>query len=280
MERKGEGRSVLITGCSSGIGRVTAEVLRGRGYRVFASARKEADVAALRGEGFEAVRLDLTDPESIREAVDWVLAQTGGTLDALFNNGAYGQPGAVEDLTLAALREQFETNLFGTHELTRRVIPVMRRQGHGRIIQNSSVLGFVALAYRGAYVASKHALEGLSDALRLELRGSGIQVVLVEPGPIVTRFRRNAYEAFCRHVEAGSSVHGENYARMNAKRLASREEDEPFVLPPEAVARVVVRALESRRPALRYRVTFPTRLFAGLKRLLPGRLLDALLVRV
>jgi len=189
---EGRGRSILISGCSSGIGRCVARGLRARGYRVFATARQAADVASLQAEGFEACGLDLADSASIHAAVATVLAATGGTLYALFNNGAYGQPGAVEDLGRGILRRQFESNVFGGLELTNLIIPVMRRQGYGRIIQNSSVLGFVAMSYRGAYNASKYAIEGLTDTLRLELAGSGIEVVLIEPGPISSRFRHNA----------------------------------------------------------------------------------------
>ncbi|MBF0585244.1 MAG: SDR family NAD(P)-dependent oxidoreductase, partial [Magnetococcales bacterium] len=191
-------QTILITGCSSGIGQCVAHGLKQRGYRVFATARQLKDVERLQQDGFETCQLDLDDSDSIRNAVEWVLTQTGGTLYALFNNGAYGQPGAVEDISRAALRAQFETNLFGTHELTSLLLPVMRRQGYGRVLQNSSVLGFVALPYRGAYVASKFALEGLTDTLRLEWRNSGIHFSLIEPGPIQTAFRQNATRAFHR----------------------------------------------------------------------------------
>ena len=268
--------TVLVTGCSSGIGRCIAEGLHARGHRVFASARKAADVDALRAAGLEAVELDLDSSTSIHRAVDAVLERTGGRLDALFNNGAYGQPGAVEDLSRDALRAQFETNLFGWVELTNRVLPVMRAQGHGRIVQNSSVLGLVALAYRGAYVASKFALEGLTDTLRLELRGSGIHVSLIEPGPIESRFRANAWEAFRRHIDAGHSVHREAYAAL-AARLRKEGHAAPFTLPPEAVLGRVIHALESPRPRARYYVTFPTRLFGTLRRILPTRALDRIL---
>ncbi|MEL6479621.1 MAG: SDR family NAD(P)-dependent oxidoreductase, partial [Pseudomonadota bacterium] len=175
-------RSILITGCSSGIGLDAARQLAGTGWRVFASCRAEADCARLRAEGLASPRIDYQDPASIESGLADVLEATGGTLDALFNNGAYGMPGAVEDLPTDAFRELFEANFFGWHELTRQVIPVMRRQGQGRIVQCSSVLGFVALKMRGPYVSSKHALEGYSDVLRHELHGSGIHVVLIEPG--------------------------------------------------------------------------------------------------
>lgn len=272
-------KNVLVTGCSSGIGRCVAAGLARRGYRVFASARKAADVDALQAMGLESVRLDLADSESIRQAVDTVLARTGGQLYALFNNGAYGQPGAVEDLRREVLREQFETNLFGTVELTNRIIPVMRAQGHGRIIQNSSVLGLVALPYRGAYIASKYALEGIADTLRLELRGSGIHVALIEPGPVESRFRANSYEAYRRNIDAKQSIHRQQYLAME-RRLAKEGAAVPFTLPPEAVLEKVIHALESRRPRIRYRVTVPTHLFAALKRVLPGSWMDRLLAAV
>lgn len=273
------GKTILITGCSSGIGRHCAEGLRQRGYRVFATARKPEDVAVLRAEGFEAFRLDLADSDSIRTAVEQVLAATGGELYALFNNGAYGQPGAVEDLRREVLREQFETNLFGTHELACRLIPVMRRQGYGRIVQNSSILGFTAMAYRGAYNASKFALEGLTDTLRQELAGSGVYVSLVEPGPIASRFRDNAFLMYRKNIDPDSSFHRERYRAMEA-RLQKVGPAAPFTLGPEAVLQKVLFALESKRPKARYYVTFPTYLFAYLKRILPDRALDWVLARV
>jgi len=273
-----EPKNILITGCSSGIGLCLAHRLRGRGYRVFASARKEADVATLAAAGFDSVRLDLDSSESIHAAVQTVLESAQGKIYALINNGAFGQPGAVEDLSRAALRAQFETNVFGTQELTNRVIPAMRAQGEGRIINISSLLGIVCLAYRGAYNASKFALEALSDTLRLELRGTDIFVSLVEPGPIESRFRANAYEAFKRNVDREHSAFREYYARIE-KRLGGVK-PMPFTLPPEAVLEKVIRALEARRPNARYAVTFPTHLFAVLRRLLPTRALDRVFAAV
>ena len=269
-------RTVLITGCSSGIGLCTARGLRERGHRVFATARRPADVARLAAEGFESLRLDYDDSDSIQACVAEVLDRTGGDLYALFNNGAYGQPGAVEDLSREVLRAQFETNLFGWHELTRAVIPVMRAAGRGRIIQNSSVLGFAAMAYRGAYNASKFALEGLSDTLRLELRGSGIEVILIEPGPVESRFRANSYRKYRETIDRDRSVFATTYAAMEA-RLTQEGPTTPFTLPPEAVLKKVVHALESRRPRPRYYVTLPTHAFGLLKRVLGTRSMDALL---
>lgn len=271
-------RAVLITGCSSGIGERVAAGLRDRGYRVFASARKDADVTRLEKEGFEALKLDLRDAESIEAALDTMLARTGGKLYGLFNNGAYGQPGAVEDLGTDVLRAQFETNFFGWHELTRRVLPVMRRQGYGRIIQNSSVLGLVALKWRGAYNASKFAIEGLTDTLRMELAGSGIYVSLIEPGPIESRFRENAYAAFKENIDIENSPHREAYRRVEA-RLANEEMSQSFTLPGEAVLPKVVHALESRRPKPRYYVTVPTYALGFLRRVLSTRWLDMVLKR-
>jgi NAD(P)-dependent dehydrogenase (short-subunit alcohol dehydrogenase family) len=238
------------------------------------------DVERLRGEGLEAERLDLADPDSIAAALDRIIERSGGTLDALFNNGAYGQPGAVEDLTREVLREQLETNLLGWLDLTNRIIPIMRRQGHGRIVNNSSVLGLVALPFRGAYNTSKFALEGLSDTLRLELHGSGISVSLIEPGPITSRFRANAYAAFQRNIDREHSAYRTQY-RGAEQRLARPDKGgDPFSLGPEAVLKRVIHALESPRPKPRYYVTFPTWLFGTLRRLLPTRALDQVLLRV
>ena len=272
-------RSILITGCSSGIGYACAQGLARRGWLVVASARKADDVERLKREGLTTVQLDLDDTDSIAAGLAQALTHTGGRLDALFNNGAYGQPGAVEDLSRETLRAQLETNVLGWHDLTCRVIPLMRRQGQGRIVQNSSILGLMALPYRGAYVASKFALEGLTDTLRLELQGSGIQVSLIEPGPILSRFRENAHRAFRTRVNAEQSVHREAYRRAQA-RLAKQGPAQPFTLAPEAVLRKLIRALESPRPRARYYVTVPTHLFGLLRRILSTRGLDWLLARV
>lgn len=275
-------KDILITGCSTGIGYETAHLLRLRGYRVFATARKPDDVERLKKEGFAAHILDLDSTDSITQALDWLLEQTNGKLYALFNNGAYGQPGAVEDLTRDVLRQQLETNLLGWHELTCKVLPIMRKQGYGRIIQNSSVLGLITLKYRGAYNCSKFALEGLTDTLRQELHGSNIFVSLVEPGPITSQFRVNAYNAFKENIDTENSAHKEVYAAVN-KRLSKQDVErgnDPFTLEPEAVVKRVIHALESKRPKERYYVTFPTYLFAYLRRLLSARWLDRILRRV
>ena len=267
-------KSILITGCSSGIGLHAALTLSARGYQVFATARKAQDVADLQAKGLTAYQLDLTNTDSITQAVTQVLEQTGGRLDYLFNNGAYGQPGALEDLPTQVLRDQFETNVFGWHELTKQIIPVMKRQGHGRIIQCSSVLGVVSMAYRGAYNASKYAIEGLTDTLRLELKSANIAVVLLEPGPINTEFRANALLAVQANIDIEASDHKVQYQQQIA-RLSSEKSNAPFTLEPLHVTQ----ALKSKQPKLRYRITTATKLFAVLKRLLPARWLDYLLAK-
>ncbi len=275
----GSWRNVLITGCSSGIGLCVASGLRARGYQVIASARKRTDVEHLRQEGFQCLQLDLDDPDSIAAAVEALAELTGKRLFALFNNAGYGQPGAVEDLRREVLRAQFETNVFGTLDLTNRLLPWMRAAGEGRIIQNSSVLGLVALSYRGAYNASKYALEGLYDTLRLELAGSGIYAVLIEPGPIRSRFRTNALTAWRRNIDCENSVHREQYLATE-RRLSRPGAAVPFTLDADAVLKKVILALERTPPRPRYFVTFPTWLFATLRRLLSARALDRILLRV
>jgi len=272
-------KTILITGCSSGIGYATALELKQRGHKVIATARKPEDVSRLTQEGFTALQLDLTDSLSIRQAVNRAVELTNGKIDALFNNGAFGQPGAIEDLSREVLRYQFETNLFGTHELTNLVIPLMRKQGHGRIIYNSSILGLVAMTYRGAYNASKFALEGLADTLRLELYGTNIHISLIEPGPILTNFRQNSWLLYQQNIDPTHSFHKDTYKAMEA-RLQKEGAAVPFTLPAQAVAEKVIHALEAKRPRIRYYVTFPTYLFAVLKRILPISWLDALLRRI
>jgi len=253
--------------------------LQARGYRVFATVRKQADVEMLEKEGLESFHLDLTDSNSIHFAFEETLRRSNGELYALFNNGAFGLPGAVEDLSRDALREQFETNVFGWQELTNLAIPVMRRQGYGRIIQNSSVLGLVSLPFRGAYNASKYAIEGLSDTMRLELRGTNIYVSLIEPGPITSRFRANSMNALLKYINIENSVHREKYQGVLNRLNKPGPAAVPFTLPPESVLDRVIHALESKRPQPHYYVTFPTYLFGTLKRILPTRALDYILAK-
>lgn len=271
---------VLITGCSSGIGLDAARTLAARGWRVFAACRKAEDCARLVAEGLESPQLDYTDTASIRAALQQVLAATGGRLDALFNNGAHATPGAVEDLPTDALRAIFEANFFGWHELTRQVLPVMRAQGHGRIVNCSSVLGFTPMKWRGAYVASKFALEGLTHVLRLEMRDTPIRIILIEPGPITSRFRVNAIAHFERWIDWENSPRAPQYRNSLLKRLyATKTAPDRFELPPSAVTARLIHALESPRPRARYFVTLPTWAMAALGRLLPLRAFDWLVAK-
>lgn len=270
-------RSILITGCSSGIGYAAAQILRKRGWRVFAACRKQEDCDRLRREGFDAPRLDYADDDSIRSALDEVLKATGGTLDALFNNGAYATPGAVEDLPTEALRDIFESNFFGWHSLTRAVLPVMRAQGHGRIVQCSSVLGLITMPWRGAYNASKFALEGLTDTLRMEMRDTDIDVVLIEPGPITSAFRANSIKQFERWIDWENAPRAEQYETQLRPRLYDSVKKTTFELPPEAVVKKLIHAIEASRPRPRYYVTVPTYFSGIMRRLLPTRLLDKVL---
>ncbi|MBM1633457.1 SDR family oxidoreductase [Sulfitobacter mediterraneus] len=267
-------RTILITGCSSGIGYAAAKTLRQRGWRVFAACRKQEDCDRLRGEGFDAPRLDYQDEDSIKTALDEVLGATGGTLDALFNNGAYAIPGAVEDLPTEALRDIFESNFFGWHSLTRAVLPVMRAQGHGRIVQCSSVLGLITMPWRGAYNASKFALEGLTDTLRMEMRDTGIDVVLIEPGPITSAFRANSIIQFERWIDWKNAPRAAQYETQLRPRLYDSVKKTTFELGPEAVVDKLIHALEAPRPRPRYYVTVPTYFSGFMRRLLPTRLLD------
>lgn len=271
-------KTILITGCSSGIGYCVAKALHEQGYRVFATARRQESIDMLQNEGLESFRLDLMDSNSINYAFEEVMRRTNGQLYALFNNGAYGLPGAIEDLSRQALRDQFETNVFGWQELTNLALPIMRKQGYGRIIQNSSVLGFVSLPFRGAYNATKYAIEGLSDTMRLELTDSNIFVCLIEPGPIASQFRANAIRMLAKYVDVEKSIHRERYQAV-LKRLNKEGPAVPFTLPPEAVLKRVLHALEADKPRPRYYVTFPTFLFGILKRFLSTRTLDVILAK-
>ncbi|WP_010137659.1 SDR family NAD(P)-dependent oxidoreductase [Oceanicola sp. S124] len=274
-------KSILITGCSSGIGHDAAHGLKARGWRVFASVRNPADIARLQGEGLEALHLDYADQASIETAFAQVLAATGGTLDAVFNNGAFAIPGPAEDIPREAMRALFEVNFMGPHALNRLVIPVMRRQGGGRIVNCSSVLGLVAAPWRGAYNASKFALEGMTDTLRLELAGSGIHPILIEPGPIRTDFRKNAIRAFETWVDWEASDRADDYRAglldMLYKRGPKYEGKARFELEPAAVTAKLIRALEDPRPRPRYMVTTPTYIAAIMRRALPARLADRML---
>lgn len=266
-------KSILITGCSSGIGYATAKQLHAQGWRVFASCRKADDVVRLHDEGLVCLRLDVTDHTQVQAAFAHIAAVTGGTLDAVFCNAGYGQTGAVEDIPLAALREQYETNVFGVWACIVEAMKLFRRQGRGRVLVNGSVLGFAAMPWRGAYNSSKFALEGLCDTLRNENHGSGIFVSLLEPGPIASRFRATALAKFKQHINVGASVHQADY-QAQLKRLQKKGDAAPFTLSADACAAVCVHALNAARPNARYAVTVPSHAFWYLKRLLPTAALD------
>ena len=269
-------KSILITGCSSGIGLDAARTLAARGWRVFATCRAEVDCARLRDEGLESFTLDYDHTASLDAAMAEVLARTGGTLDALFNNGAFAIPCAYEDLPRDAFRAILETNLIGYHDLTCRVLPIMRAQGHGRIVNNSSILGMVGYRWRTAYVATKFALEGITDVLRLELRGTNIHPILIEPGPITTKFRDNSARQFKRWIKWEISARRAEYAEVMARFEATTGPDR-FELPASAVTEKLIRALESPRPKARYYVTVPTHIMGIARRILPVWALDRLL---
>ena len=275
----GHQKSILITGCSSGIGYDAAHGLAKKGWRVFATCRKPEDCERLESEGLESFPLDYESDESVAAAVDETLSRTGGTLNALFNNGAYGIPGLLEDLPRDAMRAIFEANFIGQHDLTRRVIPTMRKQGHGRILMNSSVLGFVTLTWRGAYNATKFAMEGWSDSLRLEMRGTGIHVILIQPGPITSDIRLKSQAPFEKWITPETSARADEYETKLKPRLYAPRSKDPFELPASAVTKVVHQALIHPNPRPRYRITTPTKALAIAKRLMSTRMLDRILSR-
>ena len=273
-------KTVLITGCSSGIGLDAARTLHRRGWRVFATCRREADCEPLRAEGLESFRLDYTDPASIDAAMAEALSRCDSSLDALFNNGAHAMPGAVEDFSYEALEAIFRANLFGPHELARRAVRVMRQRGQGRIVNCSSVLGFAYLRFRGAYTATKHAMEGLTDTLRLELRGTPIEVVLILPGPICTSIRENSRPHYEKWIDKESSAWREFYETVLEPRLYDPDpRRDPGELGPEAVTAKLIHALESPKPKARYYVTRTTYVARLFRILVPAGARDRLLGR-
>ena len=274
-------KSILITGCSSGIGYDAAHGLAKLGWRVFATCRKPDDCARLEAEGLESFPLDYDDEAGIAAAIEETLTRTGGTLDAVFNNGAYGIPGLLEDLPRDAMRAIFEANFFGQHDLTRRLIPTFRKQGHGRILMNSSILGFAALQWRGAYNSTKFAMEGWADTLRLEMTTANIRVILIEPGPVTSDIRKNSIPHFEKWIDWQNAARREHYE----KRLKPRLYDDSgapdrFELPASAVTSAVHDALMSPNPRPRYRITTPTKVASVLKRVLSTRMLDRILARL
>ena len=270
--------TILITGCSSGIGYYCAKMLHESGYKVFATLKREEDAKRLRNEGFDAFKLDVTNSKDIQNAIKYISDNSNNRLDILFNNAGFGQPGALEDLSKDALREQFETNVFGNFELTKEALKLLRNSDNPKIVQNSSVLGFVSMKYRGAYNASKYALEGLSDTLRLELAPFGVDVVLIEPGPIRSDFRKNAYKMFKKYIKVEGSFYEQDYKKA-IKRFESSDDD-PFTLGSDAVYRVLLQIINAKNPKPRYAVTIPSKLFWFLRRILSTKMLDRVLTNV
>ena len=272
-------KPILITGTSSGIGYYCLkELSKNKNFLVYGTCRKDSDIKSLQNEGLNVLKLDVNSSDSIKECIDKFLSKSGGKIYALFNNAGFGQPGAVEDIKREVLKEQFETNLFGLHELTTLVLPIMRKQGYGKIINHSSVLGFVALRFRGAYNASKYALEGLSDTLRLELMGTNIYLSLIQTGPVKSRFRENALEKFLQNIDRENSFFKKEYKQKLA--LLQSKEDVPFTLSEDAVYQVLLQILYSKKPKPKYQITKVTKFFSFLKRVLPISWLDKILRKI
>ena len=268
--------SILITGCSSGIGKETALYLKNKGYLVFATAREEKDVTKLKELGFEAFLLDVTKSKTIKKTLKKILEATNGKLDVVFNNAGFGQPGAIEDITTDILKEQFETNVFGLHEVTNQVLPIMKKQGYGKIIQHSSVLGLVSLKFRGAYNASKYAIEGLTDTLRLELEETNIDVTLLNTGPVTSDFRKNAVKNLKKNVDIEHS----NYKKIYLKNIEAKKSEVPFNLPAIEVAKVVEKIIQTKNIKPRYYITKATYILGYLKRFLSTKMLDRILIKI
>lgn len=277
MKIKKDKPVILITGCSSGIGKYSALELKKKGWQVYATARKKSDVNKLIKDGFDdALQLDVTKEENVINVIETILNQTNGRIDAIFNNAGFGQPGAIEDIPLKALKEQFETNVFGSHLVIKHVIPAMRNQGYGRIIQHSSIWGFVSPPFRGAYNSSKYAVEGMIDSLRLELVGTNIYPILMQTGPIITPFKENSSKKFSQWIDIEKSFHAKTYSSVH-KRLNSSQEPK-FSCGPDAVFPKLIHALESNNPKPRYHVTSHTHFFKAAKRLLPTSILDKVIL--
>lgn len=268
--------SILITGCSSGIGLQTAIYLKTQNYRVFATARKNEDVDILEKLGFEAFFLDVTKHDSITSCISKIVALTNGKLDAVFNNAGFGQPGALEDIDTNILKEQFETNVFGLHEVTQQILPIFFNQGYGKIINHSSVLGLISLQHRGAYNASKYAIEGLSDTMRLELQNTNIQVTVLNTGPVTSEFRNNAKEKLITNVDVKNS----RFKDVYLENLEKNKSEVPFNLDAIEVAKVVEKILKSKKIKPRYYITKATYILGFAKRILSTTLLDKILVKI
>lgn len=272
-------KTAVITGCSSGIGLAAADMMKAHGWRVIATARKPADLEMLAGRGLETLELDVADESSVICAARQIKQTLREGVGVLVNNAGFGQVGAIEDLTRASMLHQFQVNVFGLQHLTNLLLPDMRAQGFGRVINISSVLGRLTLPYLGIYSASKYAVESISDALRIELHGSGIAVSIIEPGPIVTAFGENAARHAERTINPATTAHSRFYKRELERRANQAKTPEPFALPPSAVARKIIHAAESPRPRRRYQVTFPAYAGVIMSRLAPAALIDWIMAK-
>ena len=272
-------QNILITGCSSGIGLETALILKQNNIKVYASARKDKDVQMLRDLGFEAFKIDVKNKDDIKKAFE-VILKNDLKLDAVFNNAGFGQPGAVEDLSVETLKKQFNTNFFGLHEVTIQAMKIFRNQGYGKIIQHSSVLGLISLKYRGAYNASKYAIEGLSDTLRQEVLGTQIYITTINTGPVTSKFRENALKKFNKNITIEGSFFEETYKKELKARLETTEDKALFNLPPSSVAYTVLKVLNTPKPKPRYYVTKATYILGFAKRVLSTSILDRLLNKI
>ncbi|MGD9625002.1 MAG: SDR family NAD(P)-dependent oxidoreductase [Arcobacter sp.] len=272
-------QNILITGCSSGIGLETALILKRNGIKVYASARKDKDVEMLKDLGFETFKIDVRNKDEIKYALETIL-KNDLKLDAVFNNAGFGQPGAVEDLSVKVLKKQFNTNFFGLHEVTIQAMKIFRAQGYGKIIQHSSVLGIISLKFRGAYNASKYAIEGINDTLRQEVLGSQIYISTINTGPVTSKFRENALKKFNKNITVEGSFWEETYKKELKARLETTEDKAPFNLPASSVANTVLKIMNTKKPKPRYYVTTATHLLGFFKRILTTSLLDKLLNKI
>lgn len=271
--------NILITGCSSGIGLESAKLLQQKGHNVFATARKQSDVDYLASLGFESFLIDVTNYETIDNALQTILDKYI-TLDVVFNNAGFGQPGAVEDVNVDVLKYQFETNVYGTHYLTCAAIKIMRKQGYGKIIQHSSVLGIISLKFRGAYNASKYAIEGLNDTLRQELTGTNIYISTLNTGPVSSNFRKNALSNFQKNIDIQNSAFTAVYNKELKQRLESKSDTTSFTITSQEAAKTILKIVDAKRPKPRYYITKATHILGFFKRILSTSLLDKLLNKI
>ena len=270
-------KNILITGCSSGIGKDVAITLHNKGWRVFATCRSKTDCTFFTKLGIESFPLDLLKEESINCAVNLVKEKTKSQLDVLFNNGAYAIPGAIQDIPRSAMREIFEVNVFGQIDLINRCIPLMMSSDYPKIINCSSVLGFISLPYRGLYSATKYSIEALTDALRRENYDSKIKFVLIQPGPINTDIKKKSVKHFEKWINWKKSIHKKTYENKVIKRLYDNNYKDSFnsyELQPDEVTKILINVLNSKKPKARYKITIQTKIAQIMTKLLPTNILD------